>query len=225
MSKANVTAGQARSLIASFVIDTKWDEIDGNIQPFIELPPSERGEIFVDFLQEICKRFMFISITNFFNPAEFFFGESWSIWKGPIDGDGLSGEEDIDSRSLALSQIEINKFLFETCLKEGENSITGEQKLLHLKEKPNFIRFGGNVFFEFWLDYQAKKENSFLEQVYKKYKITYLDFFGTILRGPGGDRNVLCLYRNDDGQWSCLYDWLANDWNADCLSAGCASSA
>ncbi|MDO9231025.1 MAG: hypothetical protein Q7U36_00905 [bacterium] len=40
----------------------------------------------------------------------------------------------------------------------------GEEKLRRLKEeKPEFIRFAGNVFLGLWLDYQANKENSILE--------------------------------------------------------------
>jgi hypothetical protein len=45
----------------------------------------------------------------------------------------------------------------------------------------------------------------------------------TILRNPNGNRNVLYLYRNDDGQWNWNYNWLDNDWDADNLSAGYAT--
>jgi hypothetical protein len=43
-------------------------------------------------------------LTKSFDPVSFL-GKGWATWKGPADGDGLSGEEDIDPRSLALSQI------------------------------------------------------------------------------------------------------------------------
>ena len=44
--------------------------------------------------------------------------------------------------------------------------------------------------------------------------------FHTILRNPNGNRNVLYLYRNDDGEWNWNYNWLDNDWNTGSLSAG-----
>ena len=37
--------------------------------------------------------------------------------------------------------------------------------------------------------------------------------FYIILRNPNGNRNVLYLYRNDDGSWNWNYNWLDNDWN------------
>jgi hypothetical protein len=169
----------------------------------------------------VCEYFR-LACDKPFNPAEFI-GQGWSVWKGPADGDGLSGEEDVDERSLALSQIEIDKFLFEACLQGDENSITGEEKLRRLKVKPDFVRFGANVFLGLWLDYQANKENSVLEKLYREKKITYLDFPGLVLRSPHGDRFVLYLYRNDGGQGGWDYGWLDLDWDDDSLSAGCAS--
>ena len=44
--------------------------------------------------------------------------------------------------------------------------------------------------------------------------------FYTILRNPSGNRNVLYLYRNDNGKWNWNYNWLGNAWNTDNLSAG-----
>jgi hypothetical protein len=43
--------------------------------------------------------------------------------------------------------------------------------------------------------------------------------FYTILRNPNGNRNILYLYRNDDGKWNWNYNWLDNDWNSDNPSA------
>ncbi len=37
-----------------------------------------------------------------------------------------------------------------------------------------------------------------------------------ILRNPNGNRNVLYLYRNDDGSWDWHCSWVDNDnWHAD----------
>ncbi|MDP3900455.1 MAG: hypothetical protein Q8Q23_05230 [bacterium] len=225
MSKATITAGQARSLIASFTIDTPWDEILVDIQPFIELTPSQRGQAFADFVRNGCR--LDIGdvqsiITKPFNPAEFL-GEGWTVWKGPADGDGLSGEEDIDPRSLALVKIEVSQFLFETCLQASAGSITGEEKLHRLKAKSDFVRFGANVFLGLWTDYQANKKNSVLERLYKERKVTYLDFPGTVLRNPDGIRRVPYLFRRGVGQWGWDCFWLGDGWGAASLSVGCAS--
>lgn len=159
------------------------------------------------------------NLTKPFNSAEFI-GKDWATWKGPIDGDGLSGDEDIDPRSMTLTEVEL---AFETCLLEGEKSITGEEKLRRLKEKPGFIRFGGTVFYALWLDYQANKENSVLEWIYRNFKISFMDFMGQVLRSPRGRRSVLSLYRLDGGGWRWHYSWLGLQWDADYPSVGCAS--
>jgi len=52
-----------------------------------------------------------------------------------------------------------------------------------------------------WQDYQQNKAESVLEKLYQQKGITYIDFFGDILRGPDGDRYVLYLCRHDDGSW------------------------
>ena len=214
-----ISSGQMRSLVASFIIDTPWDEMKVDVQPFIELPAEQRGKMFATF---IANQFHVsagavprLFLAKSFNPSEFL-GEGWTIWKGPNDGDGLSGEEDIDLRSGDLTEINSASFIFETRLKEGEKSITGEEKLRRLKEeKPEFIRFGGNVFLGLWEDYQTSKENSILEWLYRTFGITFMDFPGLVLRLPDGGRYVLCLRRGDDGAWRWFYYWLGRRWRTD----------
>lgn len=222
MSKA-VSGGQARSLIASFAVDTPWDAIETDVQPFIELPPEQKGKMFAAFVENNFRVFVGkpkVIRTKFFDPARFI-GKDWRIWRGPADGDGLTGEEDMDPRR-DIAEIEIARIIFETCLKEGENSITGEEKLSRQK-KAGYIRLGGNTFLGFWEDYQANKENSVLEWLYQTRKITYLDFFGDILRDPSGSRRVLCLDRSGDGRWGWSCGWLGGGWGAGSLSAGYAT--
>lgn len=223
-----VSRGQALQVASRVGTQINWDELDGDrIQrEIIDLSPEEFGKRFTAFLKN-GGHFIFGEPKSFltqpFNPADFL-GKGWTTWRGPADGDGLSGEEDIDSRSLVLSRIELAKFVFETCLKAGEKSIKGEEKLRRLKEeKPDFIRFGGNVFLGLWLDYQANKENSILEWFYRNFKISFMDFFGQILRGPGGYRGALYLSRGGGGKWDWSYGWLGSDWHAAYPSAGCAS--
>jgi len=155
--------------------------------------------------------------TKPFNPAKCI-GEGWTTWKGPIDGDGLSGEEDVDPRGLSPKKIEISKLLFETCLKKEEKTINGEEKILRQKEMP-VIRLGGKHFLGLREDYQANRENSVLEYLYRTRKITFLDFMGQVLRNPIGHRSVLYQYRLGDGRWYWNDSWLDNDWHADDPSA------
>jgi len=223
-----ITPDQSQAVMAVFMTNVDWESIDFEklgLQDAIIRNPAEAGRQFELFLKNRAR--MTIGdpkyiLTKPLDPAKFL-GKDRTIWKGPVDGDGLSGEEDIDPRSLTLSEIEIQKFVFETCIQSGESSITGEEKLRRLKEKTDFIRFGGNVFLGLWEDYQANKENSVLEWIYRNFKITYIDFMGQVLRSPNGGRSVLFLCRDGDGEWDWDDDWLASAWDAGIPSAGCAS--
>ncbi|HBP00764.1 MAG: hypothetical protein UY41_C0051G0002 [Candidatus Moranbacteria bacterium GW2011_GWE1_49_15] len=228
MSKA-VSRGQALHLQSLFGSKVDWDSIDGEQlqKSVIEgLTPDEIGTRFTAFLKNNCQ-FNFGDpksiLTKTFNPVEFL-GEGWSIWKGLVDGDGLSGEEDMDVRSLELAEVETAKIVFEAYLEEGESSIKGEEKIMRSKKNPDLIRLGGNVFLGFWLDYQANKENSVLEWLYRTRKIRFIDFPGLVLRGPRGNRCLPYLYRLGDGEWDWRCYWLAHDWCAGDFSASVPAS-
>ena len=160
-----------------------------------------------------------------FDPTKFL-GEGWTIWKGPIKGDGMHGEEDVDPRSLGIKKIKVSEFIFETSLNADEGSGVEEEKLCRLKEeKPDFTRFGGNVFLGLWEDYEANDENSILEWFYQNFGINRMNFPGLILRGPDGDRHVLCFFRRNDGRWFWACSWLYYQWPDSYPSAGCASKS
>jgi len=124
-------------------------------------------------------------------------------------GDGWKMDEQ-DEQALTLTEVDFSQCLFETCLKEDETCITGEEKLKRLKEAGH-VRLGGNHFLALWQDYQTHKESNVLEKLAAR-GTTYLDFFGLILRSPGGDRYVLCLDRDGD-EWYWFYYWLGDDWD------------
>jgi hypothetical protein len=222
-----VSRGQALEVAARVATQVRWDDLDGDSlqTKVIDLTPEEFGKRFTAFLNNGCRIIIGDPkslLIKPFDPAGFL-GKDWVVWRGPVDSNGLSGEEDIDPRSMALTEVELAKFVFETCLRAGEKSITGEEKLRRQKEKPDFIRFGGNVFLGMWLDYKAYKENSILEWLYRNLGVTFMDFMGQILRHPNGSRNALYLYRNDDGEWYWDYSWLDRQWSASFPSVGCAS--
>lgn len=155
-----------------------------------------------------------------FSPPDFI-GQGWAVWKGSPTGNGLEGESDIDARAEELTEMDLTQILFEHSLKGGESWIKGEEKLTRLKTAGG-IRLSGRAFLALWLNYQLDKENSYLEWLYRNRKVTWLSFFGLILRNPGGDRYVLYLYRSSDG-WGWNYDWLGSGFNATRVSAGLAS--
>ncbi len=130
-----------------------------------------------------------------FNPATFT-GRSLKV---------LDGEN--DKRAEALIEVDFAKVIFDTCLKDGETRITGEEKLKRLKESGN-IRLGAETFLALWNEDGRKT----LEWLHKEKGITYLDFFGSILESSNGGRCVLCLHCYD-GRWGWNYSWLGNDWD------------
>ena len=141
-----------------------------------------------------------------FNPAEFI-GKGWSIWRGPADGDGLSGEEEQDNRFLSLSEVDWDKILYETCLNYGESKISGEEKLSRIKVAGN-ISLDAAALLSLWYEEGHKT----LKYIQKQKGITYLDAFGTILRDSGGRRYVLYLYWLD-GRWYWNALWLGDYWD------------
>jgi hypothetical protein len=167
---------------------------------------------------QIVKRLL--QLAQSFNPAEFI-GSGWTVWKGPADGDGLEGEEDRDLREDALTELDLANLMFETCLEEGESRITGEVKLERLK-KAGKTRLGGR-FLALWQNYEKNKGDSLLEYLHKTRKLTYLDFFGLVLRSSDGCRYVPFFYRSDGGSWHWDCKWLINVWDRGDVSAGLAS--
>jgi len=87
-----------------------------------------------------------------FDPTSFL-GEGWSIWRGPVKGNGLEGEESQDSRSLTLSEVDVASIRFENMLNEedGETIVKGEEKILRLKMAKSVrldARLGRDLFVE-----------------------------------------------------------------------------
>ena len=124
---------------------------------------------------------------------------------------------DTDERSLLLTEVDFSKTLFETCLKEGEPRITGEEKLKRLIKSDNIRldpRFGEALYQE--------EGHMTLERFYKERNVTYLDFFGKVLVGPLGGRCVLYLCRRG-GRWYRSAGWLGRGWYDGDFSVGLAS--
>ncbi len=214
MSKP-VGMGQSHNVISTLANNVDWDVLDGDVlQRQIVENPKEAGIQFTAFLKNGGRvmvrgsNIVQINRTQPFNPSTFI-REGWSIWKGPIDGNGLKGEEAQDERSLALSEVDLSKVRLETMLRGGESSIGGEEKLTRLKASGN-IRLDAKVL------QTLEKNQSLIPESWKERTngfSTYIYFDGTVLRGPLGLRCVLYLYWHDGG-WSRRYDWLGVGWHA-----------
>ena len=154
-----------------------------------------------------------------FDPATFI-GAGWSIWRGPANGNGLEGEEERDSRSATLTELDLDQVQLVTCLKRGESVTTGEERIKCLRADGR-VRLDENAFRAFW----EKREQ--LPARFKKRvngsNIQFIFFDGVVLRSPRGRRCTLCLYFyiGDSWLWGCR--WLVSDRFADCPSAVLAS--
>lgn len=213
MSKV-VSRGQALEVSGRFATQIDWNQIDGQKlqDEVISLSPEEFGRRFTAFLKaETRSSFGGLKVAcATFDPAKFI-NKGWAFWKGPKDGNGLKGEEERDKASLALTEVDFEKTDLLTCLKQGESSINGEKKFIRLRKLGRPV-YGATQFMGLWQDYQQNRAQSMLENLYQQKGVTYVDFFGDILRSPVGYRSVLCLYRIDDGLWCWHCYWLDSDW-------------
>jgi hypothetical protein len=196
----SVSIEQSHAVIQALVNNVDWNVLDGDaLQQQIINKPKEAGAQFTTFLKNgayvIIGEPKIISIdrTKLFDPATFI-GQGWTI-------------EEQDERSLALTEVDLTKVKFETCLQKGETSIQGEKKLKRLKQMGNICLDAG-VFMTLW-----QNQNLIPERWKEKTNgnTTFIYFDGTILRGPDGFRYVLCLYWLDDRwHWRCRR--LGDDW-------------
>ena len=226
------TTDQSHQIMAALATNVNWAKVrfeGANLQELLIRDPSRAAEQFTAFLNNGAKliigepKIITIERSKPFDPSAFKgLGKGWTTWKGPSEGDGLTGEEEQDARSLKLTELDLTKVQFESCLRKGESSIKGEEKYKRLThEHAEKIRLDAQVFLTLW-------ENQHLIPASGKEltngNTTYVFFDGTILRSPGGGRFVLCLYWSDgEWQWGC--DWLGSDWDARSLSALLASES
>ncbi|MBI2674646.1 MAG: hypothetical protein HYX22_02845, partial [Candidatus Yanofskybacteria bacterium] len=130
-----------------------------------------------------------IDRSKLFNPA-MFIGAGWSIWRGPVNGNGLEGEEERDHRAATLTEVDLNKVQLVTCLKRGESVMTGEERIRRLKTDGR-VRHDENVFKSFW-ENRVQLPDRFKKKV--NGNIQFIFFDGVVLRGPNGYRYTLYLY-------------------------------
>jgi len=165
-----------------------------------------------------------LALNKAFDP-ELFFGKGWTIWKGPVEGNGLEGAED------CVSEPEVEDFeqiVMETHLQGEEPSIPGEEKMRRARASKT-QQLAKKAALALWSNWVAcrdagKPKESTLEMLYKARKIGGVIYlFGMTLRSPDGGRCVLYLYRYSNGGWDLNCFWLSDRWDASSPSAALAS--
>jgi hypothetical protein len=165
-----------------------------------------------------------LALDKALNPSEFI-GNNWMVWKGPVDGNGESGDEDYVPEP---NIVDFEQIVLETHLQEGDNgSLHGEEKMRRARASKN-RQLGDKAVLALWNDWLAckkagKPEDSILERLRRSGKIgTVIYFFGRTLRNPIGSRYVLFLsfYGRD---WHWHYGWLGGHWGSGGPSVALAS--
>lgn len=220
----NVIAKQGVQLCTSLMLTADFASVDPKVLQQLVEDPTGTARKFTSWLKNGGElllpgpRIIQIDRVRTFDPAKFV-NKGLTIWRGPVDGEGLKGDEDQDLRALALTEIDLNAVQFDTCLEEGEGLVSGEEKLLRLKAKSS-IRLDAGAFQAIW-------ENR--EMIPDSWKVDatgntrYIYFDGTVLRSPSGLRYVLYLYF-EDGEWYWDYDWLSDGRSSGNPSAVLASN-
>jgi hypothetical protein len=151
-----------------------------------------------------------IDRSKAFDASEFI-GPGWSIWRGPAEGDGLTGTEEQDERSLAVTVLDLTKIedTLKSCRWDGVPYIDGEERLKSLK-KEDCIRPDAQVLVTLW-----RNQRLVPRRIWGKTDDirSYVYFDGTILRDPNGDRCVLYLCRRGR-HWNWGFRFLSIGWGS-----------
>jgi hypothetical protein len=222
---SNVTNSIARVMefVGNLLKLVRWGNLP-NLQPFVEGDEPKRiGGEFEKFAANGFRMVtniihlgkVVVDRTKPFGPA----GLGWTIWKGPADGDGLTGEEEQDAQALALTEIDITTLLFETAHLENEMGINGEEMLRRFRESGWILHDA--VFGQALLDepYRVTLEMLRITRGIKLFALP-----GTVLLNSSGSRCVLCLSW-DRGVWDWHVRELDEYWGPRCRSAVSASSS
>lgn len=148
-----------------------------------------------------------LKTIDVFDPAAFV-GKTWKI----VD-------TEMDARAALLPEVDFAKVGGETCLRpEDNNTITGEEKLRRLREGSDIL-LGPNVFLALW----REKDHQTLEWLYREKKASYFEFYGELLEDRGGNIFVLCIFREEHGNWRWGYLWIGRERTARHLALTIAS--
>lgn len=206
-----VSRDQTTEIGARFLTDTNWGGLEHDaLQAVISLPRDELGRRFTAFLRNRCQLAVKGPGTLVIDRAklptpEKFIGKGWEAIEH-------------DERSLALTEVDFSKAVFDCPLREDEQYITGEEKLEREKADGK-IRLD----FGFAMALFHEKGQATLRFLHDTHGVTWMEFTGTVLRSSDGSRCFLCLFRDGDGSWRWGCRWLDSHRNAKRVSVRLAS--
>lgn len=130
-------------------------------------------------------------------------GSNYTVWRGPLSGDGCSGLPMEDQTSLALREVNVSVLT-------GENFLTeimapwqdGYMRLEYLQKEGKFLadaRIAQALY--------KQRDQCYLENIYTKLGISCIEFYGTIMRYSinRGAYFVYLLRDEEEGGWDiCL---------------------
>ncbi|OGG54860.1 hypothetical protein A3C20_00380 [Candidatus Kaiserbacteria bacterium RIFCSPHIGHO2_02_FULL_55_25] len=210
--------------MATFTTNVDWNKVDFEkigAQSLIR-NPKFAGAQFRAWMENGCRfvikgpSVLVIDRSKPFDSTRFL-GQGSSIWRGPAEGKGLEGEEDQDSRSVALTELDFSSVAFDNFLKEDEPTIIGEEKLVRMKADPR-IRYDAGV----GVALLDEKGQATLRWLHDTYGITWMEF-ATVLRYSDGHRCFLFLDRRGGGSWHARCRWLGHGRSAGGVSPVSAS--
>ncbi len=208
-SKEVITVGQAAKFSDLFTAKIRKSGLLS--EPTQHVLENEGAEISDFFISEIARRVdariratePHILQRQEFDPVKFL-GKGWSI------------DEKVGQR--AGNNLDAGKIVAKGYLKDGELYTSGEERLERIKAMLDDTQLDAQDFMALW----NEKGHATLRWLYNTKGITFLSFWGTILRNLNDSRYVLFLYWNE-GQWSWYCNWLDYDFGADNPSAVLAS--
>ena len=209
MSKS-VSIEQSHNVISVLINNVDWSEQDGKVLQEIIRKPRKAGVQFTAFLKNGAKvvigkpRVIPIDRSKPFNPTEFM-GKGWTVV-----------EE--DERSLALTEVDLNKICLEACLEKGETQISGREKLKRLK-KADHIRLDAKIFQTLWENKLLIPE-AWKEKIDNEIRSIFFD--GTVLLSDG--LHFVLYLRWEDGKWIKCCRYLDYGWSVFNQSAVLSSS-
>ena len=124
------------------------------------------------------------------------FGEGWSIWRGPPEGDGLRGDPEEDLRSLEIRAVDLGDIAFTHFIGSDQVPIDGERKLRLMRASG---KIGLDAGFGETLDTEPGQLS--LRWLNRTYGITWFELTGTVLRRPDRKRFLLAHEMREGGLW------------------------
>ncbi|MEK7496822.1 MAG: hypothetical protein AAB657_02860 [Patescibacteria group bacterium] len=205
--------GKIVTLLCKIMESALGELVGGPIFDLLEKISSPSGKLWLSECNKFLRKeatwlvnILHIDRSQTFDPSKFI-GVGWEI---------IEAEQ--DTRSLTLTEVDLTKVEFKTCLKEGEINIIDEERLKRHKENGDICLDAG-VFLELW----QEKNHKTLNWIRETFGIKYICFFGTPLQHPRGRRSV--LYVGWYGRrWNWYYNWLGHRFGSSSPSAVLASN-